>query len=37
MKGLVTRFQTWEAMEDGRIQGRVHGQEIMIDQVLIHE
>jgi hypothetical protein len=24
-------------MEDGRIQGRVRGQEIMIDQVFIHE
>ncbi len=24
-------------MEDGRILGRVHGQEILIDHVLIHE
>ncbi len=24
-------------MEDGRIQGLVHGQEILINQVLIHE
>jgi hypothetical protein len=24
-------------MEDGRIQGRVHGQENLIDYVLIHE
>jgi hypothetical protein len=30
-------LQTWEAMEDGRILGRVCGQEILIDQVLIHE
>jgi hypothetical protein len=24
-------LQTWEGLEDGRIQGRVHGQEILID------
>ncbi len=30
-------LQTWEELEDGRIQGQVHGQEILIDQVLIHE
>ncbi len=24
-------------MEDGRILGQVHGQEILIDKVLIHE
>ncbi len=37
-KDLLQDFlQTWEAMEDGRILGRVHGQEIFIDQVPIHE
>ncbi len=30
-------LQTWEAMEDGRIPGWVGGQEIIIDQVIIHE
>jgi len=30
-------LQTWEELEDGRIQGWVHGQEILIDQVFIHE
>jgi hypothetical protein len=24
-------LQTWEAMENGRIRRRVHGQEILID------
>ncbi len=34
----ITSFlQTLEAMKDGRIQGWVCGQEIIIDQVLIHE
>jgi hypothetical protein len=28
---------TWEVKEDGRIRGQVHGQEIFIDRVLIHE
>jgi len=37
-KDLLRNFlQTWEAKEDGRILGRVHGQEILIDHVLIHE
>jgi hypothetical protein len=30
-------LKTWEELEDGRIQGQVCGQEILIDQVLIHE
>ncbi len=30
-------LQTQEATEDGRIQGRVHGEEIIIDKVFIHE
>jgi hypothetical protein len=30
-------LQTWEAMEDGRILRWICGQEIFIDQVLIHE
>jgi hypothetical protein len=30
-------FKTLEKLEDGRIQGQVCGQEILIDQVLIHE
>jgi hypothetical protein len=30
-------LQTWEATEDKRILGRVCGQEIFIDHVLIHE
>ncbi len=30
-------LQTWEAMEDGRILGRVCGQEVIIDQVSIHK
>jgi len=37
-RGFVARFlQTWEATKDGRIQGQVHGQEILIDQIFIHE
>ncbi len=28
---------TWEATEDGKIQGQARGQEILIDHVLIHE
>ncbi len=37
-RGFVARFlQIWEATKDGRIQGRVHGQEILIDQIFIHE
>jgi hypothetical protein len=28
---------TWEPIEDGRIQRKVHGQKILIDQILIHE
>ncbi len=37
-KDLLQDFlRTWEAMEDGRILGRVHGQEIFIDQIPIHE
>lgn len=28
---------TWEITEDGRILRQVHGQEILIDYVLIHE
>jgi hypothetical protein len=30
-------LQTWEATKDGRILRWVHGQEIIIDQILIHE
>ncbi len=30
-------LQTWAATKDGRIQGRVHGEEIIINQVFIHE
>ncbi len=30
-------LQTWEATKDGRIQGRGHGEEIIIDKVFIHE
>jgi hypothetical protein len=30
-------LQTWEELEDGRIQGQMLSQEILIDQVLIHE
>jgi hypothetical protein len=37
-KYLLQNFlQTWEAMEDGRIPGCTCGQEIFIDQVLIHK
>jgi hypothetical protein len=37
-KDLLWDFlQTWKATEDGRILGQVHGQEIFIDHVLIHE
>jgi hypothetical protein len=28
-------LQTWEEMEDGKIQGQMCGQEILIDNVLI--
>ncbi len=28
---------TWEELENGRIQGRMHGQEFLINHVLIDE
>jgi hypothetical protein len=34
---LQNFLQTWEATKDGRILGQVRGQEIIINQVLIHE
>jgi hypothetical protein len=34
---LQNFLQTWEAMEDGRILGWVCGQEILNDQLLVHE
>ncbi len=30
-------LRTWETTKDGRILRQVHGQEIFMDQVLIHE
>jgi hypothetical protein len=37
-KDLLRYFlRTLEAMEDGRLLGQVRGQEILIDQIFIHE
>jgi hypothetical protein len=37
-KDLLQEFlQMWEELKDGRIQGQMRGQEILIDKVLIHE
>ncbi len=37
-EGMLRDFLgTQEAIEDGRILGRAHGQKILINQVFIHE
>jgi hypothetical protein len=37
-KDLLQEFlQMWEELKDGKVQGQMRGQEILIDKVLIHE